>query len=159
MGYELRNKIPDPELLVSLKAEELAGVLLPIIKQRTSSNQNLSLYNYMTEFHQFQEIYPRAYLGRVNNAISEAVNWMLSAGLLATDLTQSHGVNVFVTQRGKQIKSDDDFRSFRQGLFLPPDLLHPIIREQAWPTFIRGKYRSEERRVGKECRSRWSPYH
>ena len=24
---------------------------------------------------------------------------------------------------------------------------------------ISGKYRSEERRVGKECRSRWSPYH
>ena len=22
-----------------------------------------------------------------------------------------------------------------------------------------GVYRSEERRVGKECRSRWSPYH
>ena len=28
------------------------------------------------------------------------------------------------------------------------------------PTFPRGTYyRSEERRVGKECRSRWSPYH
>ena len=26
---------------------------------------------------------------------------------------------------------------------------HPIYK----------KYRSEERRVGKECRSRWSPYH
>src|SRR5580658_10784356 len=24
---------------------------------------------------------------------------------------------------------------------------------------LRGKARSEERRVGKECRSRWSPYH
>ena len=24
---------------------------------------------------------------------------------------------------------------------------------------IQGKMRSEERRVGKECRSRWSPYH
>ena len=24
---------------------------------------------------------------------------------------------------------------------------------------IRHMYRSEERRVGKECRSRWSPYH
>ena len=23
----------------------------------------------------------------------------------------------------------------------------------------RGEWRSEERRVGKECRSRWSPYH
>src|SRR2546427_3378192 len=26
-------------------------------------------------------------------------------------------------------------------------------------TFIRAHKRSEERRVGKECRSRWSPYH
>ena len=26
-------------------------------------------------------------------------------------------------------------------------------------TIIVGQYRSEERRVGKECRSRWSPYH
>ena len=25
--------------------------------------------------------------------------------------------------------------------------------------FIMDKHRSEERRVGKECRSRWSPYH
>src|SRR2546430_17335744 len=27
------------------------------------------------------------------------------------------------------------------------------------PPIARGTYRSEERRVGKECRSRWSPYH
>src|SRR3712207_7540528 len=26
-------------------------------------------------------------------------------------------------------------------------------------TIVEGAYRSEERRVGKECRSRWSPYH
>ena len=25
--------------------------------------------------------------------------------------------------------------------------------------YIKGMQRSEERRVGKECRSRWSPYH
>ena len=25
--------------------------------------------------------------------------------------------------------------------------------------FLSGLFRSEERRVGKECRSRWSPYH
>src|SRR5260221_5339167 len=28
-----------------------------------------------------------------------------------------------------------------------------------WSHFMRGPHRSEERRVGKECRSRWSPYH
>src|SRR3712207_2977477 len=27
------------------------------------------------------------------------------------------------------------------------------------PTYLEGSIRSEERRVGKECRSRWSPYH
>ena len=26
-------------------------------------------------------------------------------------------------------------------------------------TYLRKQRRSEERRVGKECRSRWSPYH
>ena len=25
--------------------------------------------------------------------------------------------------------------------------------------YLPGRWRSEERRVGKECRSRWSPYH
>src|SRR3712207_5847849 len=29
----------------------------------------------------------------------------------------------------------------------------------AWPSVVSNLLRSEERRVGKECRSRWSPYH
>src|SRR2546427_2229335 len=35
-------------------------------------------------------------------------------------------------------------------------LLDPAIPADPGPT---GHARSEERRVGKECRSRWSPYH
>ena len=31
--------------------------------------------------------------------------------------------------------------------------------EAEWVTLTGASYRSEERRVGKECRSRWSPYH
>ncbi len=31
--------------------------------------------------------------------------------------------------------------------------------QQQLRTFYHNLYRSEERRVGKECRSRWSPYH
>ena len=33
------------------------------------------------------------------------------------------------------------------------------IEEMTGPKVIKTDYRSEERRVGKECRSRWSPYH
>ena len=32
------------------------------------------------------------------------------------------------------------------------------LKEEYLP-YINGNGRSEERRVGKECRSRWSPYH
>ena len=40
-----------------------------------------------------------------------------------------------------------------------PKIVRDTVREIG---YTRGKYgfdRSEERRVGKECRSRWSPYH
>ena len=33
------------------------------------------------------------------------------------------------------------------------------VAEPSFPSMIRRPPRSEERRVGKECRSRWSPYH
>src|SRR2546430_12316467 len=42
-----------------------------------------------------------------------------------------------------------------RAMYAGLDLLKPLITASA-----RGDdYRSEERRVGKECRSRWSPYH
>ena len=43
-----------------------------------------------------------------------------------------------------------------------PALANKIISEElekAGAEKIDGFWRSEERRVGKECRSRWSPYH
>src|SRR5688572_31733766 len=39
---------------------------------------------------------------------------------------------------------------FSQGVFKIQNLMQLVMRN---------KERSEERRVGKECRSRWSPYH
>ena len=36
--------------------------------------------------------------------------------------------------------------------------LVPVLDENG-NMMLREEFRSEERRVGKECRSRWSPYH
>src|SRR5256885_13787502 len=46
-------------------------------------------------------------------------------------------------------------RFYQERLGQPPQV---IITTRITPG-IDGKARSEERRVGKECRSRWSPYH
>src|SRR2546426_4679172 len=47
------------------------------------------------------------------------------------------------------------FRDELRNLF-PSDDRAERLRKQ---TFVLSEFRSEERRVGKECRSRWSPYH
>ena len=57
-----------------------------------------------------------------------------------------------------------------QGM-MRPEIAYQIVKDETYPqtqprlnlaTFVTtymDEYRSEERRVGKECRSRWSPYH
>ena len=41
----------------------------------------------------------------------------------------------------------------------PPSKLMFGFNHRFHPGIMKAKIRSEERRVGKECRSRWSPYH
>ena len=40
-----------------------------------------------------------------------------------------------------------------------PDMAIPLVKSLIHSDLFRIAARSEERRVGKECRSRWSPYH
>ena len=56
--------------------------------------------------------------------------------------------------------------SLRYPWFTPNDLMDMIAVSESTPgpmgvnsATYAGFHRSEERRVGKECRSRWSPYH
>ena len=41
--------------------------------------------------------------------------------------------------------------------YMPSDL--EVVSMSKLHKYVGSYYRSEERRVGKECRSRWSPYH
>ena len=49
--------------------------------------------------------------------------------------------------------------SFRAINGLAKAVLNGYPSYSAFALIPRAMYRSEERRVGKECRSRWSPYH
>src|SRR5215212_5558458 len=45
------------------------------------------------------------------------------------------------------------------GIVVPMNPLLKVREVQFYLSDPGARYRSEERRVGKECRSRWSPYH
>ena len=62
-----------------------------------------------------------------------------------------------------EIKKEDENPTFKDHIFSVNEkkVLQNIQKcaKGQKMRIIKGFYRSEERRVGKECRSRWSPYH
>ena len=73
-------------------------------------------------------------------------------------------ITIYLKQYNKIIRNADTslFDELGYDDILWIDMLLPTIKEQkAVENFmeINLQTRSEERRVGKECRSRWSPYH
>ena len=63
----------------------------------------------------------------------------------------------------KMVDTSDDWIFSRTGIkerrILAKGLGTSLMAINAASKIIKKKNRSEERRVGKECRSRWSPYH
>jgi len=89
--HPLKEAFPDPEVLLSLSPEELAGALLPILKA-----------------------HGRAYIERVDKAIMEAWSWMIAAGLLATHPRQMPGHDImFLTRRALAITDQTAFEAFK----------------------------------------------
>ena len=74
----------------------------------------------------------------------------LPSGKLLINTINAHSYNT--AQKDKLFAE-----ALQQGDVLIPDGAS-IVKACRWLN-ARSKPRSEERRVGKECRSRWSPYH
>src|SRR2546430_10700288 len=101
------------------------------------------------------------HVGRETSAQRECV----SAGLFLRDTPLVSAISSSVQIRTNQFRPFDARFCFDQTTFLI-ERNHAIKRARIDANAVRGKLlathrvpRSEERRVGKECRSRWSPYH
>src|SRR2546426_9032286 len=74
---------------------------------------------------------------------------VLQSGFLASHGVQSGDTVVLIMPQGVPL----------MAAFVGAMLLGAVPAILAYPNFKVEPARSEERRVGKECRSRWSPYH
>ena len=80
-----------------------------------------------------------------------AAPWILRSGSPTEDRTEGTAAGRFVTE----VVETDSLHGFREALARVVDALPTEGGARLGAVFVR----SEERRVGKECRSRWSPYH
>jgi len=138
MAIRLHSIIPDPETLLALEPEELAGVLLEILNSLDHMDSGLLNRNNFSLDHNFQE-YSQQYYRPIGEAVMEAWNWLEREGFIAPR-PGSQGGWIFVTRRGKSIKSPSDLETYRRGDLLPKRQLHPKIAKKVWATFLRGDY-------------------
>src|SRR3712207_9408963 len=89
------------------------------------------------------------------------VEWALSehAVDVVVDLSDEPVVGYRERMRIASLVLSAGARYLGSDFELRPPEFHAVSTKPALAVIGTGKRRSEERRVGKECRSRWSPYH
>jgi len=137
MSKTLFSIIPDPETLLSLEPEELAGVVLEVLNSLDPMNRgNLNRYNFSlpSNFTEYANQHDQ-----IAQAVMEAWSWLEREGLLAPK-PGSQGEWVFITRRGLKIQSQSDLDAYRKADLLPKRQLHPTIAQKVWASFLRGDY-------------------
>ena len=94
------------------------------------------------ELNQRQLHIPWAIMARADLAEAKSLEAMQGAGLMAAKYGIESGNQAIVDRASKHL----DLKKAEEGIKLTKSMGIKV-------------HRSEERRVGKECRSRWSPYH
>jgi uncharacterized protein (TIGR02391 family) len=150
MAYRsLSSLVPQAEDLLALEVEELAGVLLihlngyeglsaNTINQQSGISRH-NFFNSLTPSNGRQQPEYGARQPDVNVALMEAWAWLESAGILIEKPSSSGGW-FFISRRGKQIISRDDFGAYLKAELLPRNQIHPLIAAKVYPAFLRGEY-------------------
>jgi hypothetical protein len=113
----ISSLVPNPEDLLALEVEELAGILLMHLNSREDGGAGLNHYNFFNDFRS-NPVYPR-HKDKVNLALMEAWDWLANEGFLAKRGDDYSRAGMFVTRRGQRMKSREDFAAFRKANLLP----------------------------------------
>lgn len=140
--YELRNIIPDPDVVLALEPEELGATILFLLRVRGDSfhphNCMIEILNGGDSSRGISD-YPREKRLKINVAISEAFAWLGAQGLIVAKPGDTGGWMI-LSRRAQRFESEADVRQFRMARSLNRDLLHLAIAEKVWLAFVRGDF-------------------
>lgn len=139
MIHSLSSLVSNVDDLLTLEVEELAGVLLIYLNDHLGSVTNQGGFNYHNFFNAPARKDYESRQPEVDSALMEALAWLRSAGLLV-EKASVMGNWFFISRRGKQITSRDDFAAYRKAGLLPKGQLHSLIAAKVYPAFMRGEY-------------------
>ena len=76
MENTLASLIPDPEDLLNLEPEDLAGVILEYLNRFPDRHERIHPGNLCSESSSHVTSYPKHYWKRISRALMEAWNWL-----------------------------------------------------------------------------------
>jgi hypothetical protein len=149
MYRSLSSLVPNALDLLALEVEELAGVLLTHLKSYEDMPGN-SVYqhgliiqtNFLNTREQTRPGHEPEYgsqQSQVNTALMEAWAWLEREGFLIRDAKQPAPC-FWISRRGQQMTSREEFETYRKASLLPKGQLHPLIAAKVYPAFLRGEY-------------------
>lgn len=137
----MRSHLPKPEILVTLQPEEVGMYLLPYLIAIEEQGTKLNTYNLLLDTNPSLRDYAGQFvhLQLVVAVLSEALQWLKNEGFIADRPTNSTGW-IFVTRKGKAIKTKDDFKKLSYTKLLPFDQIDEQLKDKVIPSFIRGDF-------------------
>lgn len=140
MDIRIRDIIPEPDNLLILTVEELAGVLLVYLNSRPSNQGEEPAINYWGFCSHLSKNpeYPSKVL-EVKRALMEAWAWLVSEGFLVNDIHVDLAA-YFISRRGRQINTREEMAAYCKASLLPKGQLHASIATKVYPAFLRGEY-------------------
>lgn len=145
--FNILDHVPDPENLIQLEPPELAGYILEYLKTLPDGEriQQLNLNRFSSPFYnkqhcppQYQNLPPEQE-ERIIEVLMEAWSWLEHEGIFARKPGANKG-QFFITKQGGRLQNAADLEAHRKANLLPKDLLHPLIAQKVWPSFLRGEY-------------------
>lgn len=139
---QLRQTIPDPDVLLALEPEELAAKLLFLIRSDLGARYHAeNLESELWHDVPGQPSYPRGRQAEINLAVAEALAWLEAQGLAVPDagVNGSHGWRR-LSRRALKLENADDFAQYAMARRLPREALHPKLANSVWLAFMRGEF-------------------